>query len=142
MDFRLLSLDFRLFVCIPCSLLFIKSPFCVRDCSGILCERDSGAGTGCGERDSGAGTGNGIRDSGAGTGDGERDSGAGTGDGDGIRGWDKRAKIERKARRLAGTPKTINSLQLTVYNVQFINCLKSYLLKSPYFITKIALTLQ
>ena len=62
---------------------------CVRDCSGILCERELGAGTGIlvRGRDLGAGAGCGGRDVGAGCGSGLWDAGTGFGSG-----W-RRAKI-------------------------------------------------
>ena len=74
-----------------------SEPHCVRDWSGILCERN-------GKWDSG--TGYGIRERGMGFGNGEWDLGTGNGNLGtriGSENWErgemKRAKIERKARR-------------------------------------------
>ena len=72
---------------------FIAAAPCVRDCSGILCERGRGRGRGTG---TGIGNGNWEREREVGTG-----AGAGTGRNLGSGAEMERAKIQRKARRLS-----------------------------------------
>ena len=86
---------------------FIAAAPCVRDCSGILCERERGTGAG---RGTGNGNGNWERGTGDGTGIGSGERGTGDGGRDGIWGAGRRWSEQRysgKPDGLAGTHKKI-----------------------------------